>query len=157
LDLYTSLFGGILPVIKAPSSEKRSSAAGTGLDVAAIADIYFEAWRRRDPVAITELHAPESQFWLHLGTEPVRGREAIEKSFSEIFERFPEFGFETYRVIYGPAHWVLDWALTSVLAGGEPIRFDCLDIVTLTRAGLVDRKDTFVDMVQLNAALGTNP
>ena len=69
----------------------------------------------------------------------------------------PEFGFETYRVIYGPAHWVLDWALTSVLAGGEPIRFDCLDIVTLTRAGLVDRKDTFVDMVQLNAALGTNP
>jgi hypothetical protein len=34
------------------------------------------------------------------------------------------------------------------------IRFDCLDVVEVSADGLVARKDTFVDAVQLNAALG---
>ena len=62
---------------------------------------------------------------------------------------FPEFSFETYRVLYGEDHWVLDWALIS----GD-IRFDCLDVVVVSPDGLVARKDTFVDMVQLQAAMG---
>jgi hypothetical protein len=34
------------------------------------------------------------------------------------------------------------------------IRFDCLDVVNVSPDGLVARKDTFVDSVQLQAALG---
>ena len=87
---------------------------------------------------------------LTCGAEPIVGRDAVRATFAELFDSFPEFSFETYRVLYGEDHWVLDWALIS----GD-IRFDCLDVVVVSPDGLVARKDTFVDAVQLQAALGT--
>ena len=127
-------------------------------DIRKIADVYFAAWEACDPDAIVALHAPDTQFWLHLGTEPAKGRDAVRRAFADIFVQFPQFGFETYRTFFGADHWVLDWALTAVLPGdggpGRPVRFDCVDVVTVDSDGLVQRKDTFVDMVQLNAALG---
>ena len=68
---------------------------------------------------------------------------------AEIFDAFPDFSFETYRVLYGEDHWVLDWALIS----GD-VRFDCLDVVVVSPDGLVARKDTFLDSAQLQAAMG---
>jgi hypothetical protein len=60
-------------------------------------------------------------------------------------------------VFTGPDHWVLDWALTAELTRGDgtaiPIRFDCIDVVTVNADGLVARKDTFVDHVQAQQAL----
>ena len=78
-----------------------------------------------------------------------RAREAVRAAFAEIFEQFPNLTWETYRVLYGEDHWILDWALIS----GD-IRFDCLDVVNVSPDGLVARKDTFVDAMQLQAALG---
>lgn len=125
------------------------------LDLETISARYFAAWDARDPDAIVALHTPDTQFWTHLGTEPVKGREAVRETFAEIFERFPEFGYETYRTLHGPDFWVLDWALTFQPAGSrERARFDCVDVVNVAQDGLVARKDTFVDMVQLQAALG---
>jgi ketosteroid isomerase-like protein len=118
------------------------------LDLKAISERYFDAWARRDPDAIVDLHTANTQFWTHAGSAPVVGRDAVRTAFTEIFERFPEFTFETYRVLYGESHWVLDWALIS----GE-IRFDCVDVVDVSADGLVARKDTFVDMVQLRASM----
>ena len=124
------------------------------LDPRSISERYFAAWEARDPDAIVALHTPDTRFWSHLDTEPVAGREPVRATFAELFERFPEFGFDTHRVLYGPDFWVLDWALTFIPAEGERTRrFDCLDVVNLSPAGLVARKDTFVDMVQLQAAL----
>ena len=127
-------------------------------DIRQVADVYFAAWAACDPDAIVALHAPDTQFWLHLGSEPAKGREAVRQAFADVFAQFPQFGFETYRTFFGADHWVLDWALTAVLPGdgdgGRPVRFDCVDVVTVDGDGLVQRKDTFVDMVQLNAALG---
>jgi hypothetical protein len=117
-------------------------------DLKQISERYFEAWAARDPDAIVALHTEDTRFWLHVGGEPVRGREAVREAFAEIFERYPDFEYETYRVLYGDDFWVLDWALIS----GE-IRFDCLDVVNVTPDGLVARKDTFIDMVQLQAAM----
>jgi ketosteroid isomerase-like protein len=117
-------------------------------DLKAVSERYFAAWEARDPDAIVALHTEDTQFWTHIGGEPVRGRDAVREAFAETFERFPDFGFEVYRVLYGPDHWVLDWALTS-----GHVRFDCLDIVNVSDNGLVARKDTFVDFVQLQAAL----
>ena len=113
-----------------------------------ISERYFAAWAQRDPDAIVALHSEDTRFWTQLGTGPVIGREAVRAAIAELFERFPEFSFETYRVLYGGSHWVLDWALIS----GD-IRFDCLDVVDVSPDGLVARKDTFVDMVQLQASL----
>jgi ketosteroid isomerase-like protein len=120
----------------------------TALDLKAISERYFAAWADRNPDAIVALHSDDTQFWTRLGGEPVVGREAVRATFAGLFERFPDFSFETYRVLYGEDHWVLDWALIS----GD-IRFDCLDVVVVAPDGLVARKDTFVDAVQLQAAL----
>jgi uncharacterized protein (TIGR02246 family) len=126
----------------------------TELDLKAISERYFAAWEARDPNAIAALHTEDTRFWTRLGTEPVLGREAVRATFAELFERFPEFGFETYRVLYGPDFWVLDWALTFQPVGSdERARFDCVDVVNVSADGLVARKDTFIDMVQLQAAL----
>jgi len=117
-----------------------------------VAERYFTAWARRDPDAIVQLHTEDTQFWAHGSGDPVVGREAVRETFASIFELFPEFGFEAYRVLYGPGFWVLDWALTARLHG-RPVRFDALDVVTVDPDGLVVRKDTFVDHAQMQAAL----
>ncbi len=126
-----------------------SPATAQVVDLKAISERYFAAWAKRDPDAIVSLHTEDTWFWSHLGGEPVVGREAVRDTFAGLFETFPEFSFETYRVLYGEDHWVLDWALIS----GD-LRFDCLDVVVVSPDGLVARKDTFVDMVQLQAATG---
>jgi ketosteroid isomerase-like protein len=122
----------------------------TAQDLKAVSERYFAAWADRDPDAIVALHTPDTQFWTHLGGEPVVGRDAVRATFAELFEQFPALSFEIYRVLYGDDHWVLDWALVS----GD-IRFDCLDVVEVSPEGMVARKDTFVDAVQQQAAMGT--
>jgi ketosteroid isomerase-like protein len=118
-------------------------------DLTAISERYFAAWAAHDPDAIVALHTPDTRFWMHMGGEPVVGREAVRDAFAEIFTQFPDLTWETYRVIVGEDHWILDWA---VISGN--IRFDCLDVVNVSPDGLVARKDTFVDAAQLQAALG---
>ena len=126
-------------------------------DTRAIFDRYATTFGSCDPDAIVELHTEDSQFWLHLGEAPVRGRDAIRDRFAEYFEQWPSFGFDVYRVYVGDRHWVLDWALTSELVQPDgtrkPVRFDCIDLVEIDDAGLVNRKDTFVDLVQAQQAL----
>ena len=121
----------------------------TALDLNAISECYFAAWAARDPDAIVALHTDDTRFWTHLSGEPVIGRDAVRATFAEIFEQFPGFAFEAYRVLYRDNHGVLDWALIS----GD-IRFDCLDVVDVSPDGLVSRKDTFIDAAQLQAAMG---
>jgi uncharacterized protein (TIGR02246 family) len=127
------------------------------LDTRSAFERYSSTFASCNPDAIVELHTEDSQFWLHLGEEPIRGRQAIRDRFAEYFEQWPSFGFDSYRVRFGDDHWVLDWALTAVLPNGDgthrPIRFDCIDLVEVDDHGLVVRKDTFVDLVQAQQAL----
>jgi ketosteroid isomerase-like protein len=118
------------------------------MELRAITNRYFAAWEARDPDAIVALHTEDTTFWAHAGGDPVEGRAAVRDTFAELFERFPEFSFETHRVVYGDDHWVLDWTLVS----GD-VRFDCIDLVMVSPDGLVERKDTFVDFVQLQATM----
>lgn len=122
----------------------------TSFELRSVAERYFAAWAACDPAAISLLHSADTMFWTRLGAEPVVGRDAVREAFEGIFARFPGFSFETHRVRYGENHWVLDWAL---LSGGA--RFDCLDVVEVGPDGLVTRKDTFIDAVQMQAALAT--
>lgn len=120
-------------------------------DLETVAQRYFAAWERRDPDAIAALHTDDTRFWVHNGGEAAVGRAAARDAFAALFELLPEFGFDVYRVLYGPDFWVLDWAVSAVV-GGRPIRFDALDVVSVTAAGLVSRKDTFVDAAGMQAA-----
>jgi hypothetical protein len=119
-------------------------------DLKSLSERYFAAWAAHDLDAIVALHTPDTQFWMHMDGEPVVGRDAVRAAFAEIFTQFPDFTWETYRVLYGENHWILDWALIS----GD-IRFDCLDVVSISPNGLVARKDSFIDAAQLQAALGS--
>ena len=135
------------------------SATEATLDVQTNFERYAAQWRARDPDAIVALHTHDTEYWLRNGEAPVLGRDAVRQKFAAFFEQWPEFGFVVYRVITGPSHWVLDWALTSVLTGPDGtsrrVRVDCVDVVTLDDDGLVVRKDTFVDHTQAVAALTT--
>jgi uncharacterized protein (TIGR02246 family) len=134
--------------------ERSVTSTATPLDLEAISGRYFAAWEARDPDAIVALHTEDTLFWSHAGQEPARGREAVRATFAEIFDRFPEFSYEVHRVLFGANFWVLDWALTFLPDGArERARFDCVDVVEVSPDGLVARKGTFVDMVQLQAAL----
>ena len=120
-----------------------------------ISERYFAAWEARDPDAIVALHTEDTRSGPTSAASPSRAREAVRAAFAEIFERFPEFGFETYRVLYGDGLLGarLGADLHSRRARMSTARFDCLDVVNVSPDGLVARKDTFIDMVQLQAAL----
>jgi uncharacterized protein (TIGR02246 family) len=126
-------------------------------DVVAVFDRYAAAWQTRDPDAIALLHTSDTEFRLRLDQPPAIGRDAVRDAFAAIFTQWPEFAFETHRVLFGPDHWVLDWELHARLPDGSgrsrQVAFDCVDIVTLGPDGLVARKDTFVDFTQLQSAL----
>jgi uncharacterized protein (TIGR02246 family) len=125
-------------------------------DTQAVQQRYFAAWEARDPDAIAALHTEDTVFWSRLGSEPVRGRDAVRQTFAELFERFPQLSFETNRLLFGPDFWVFDWVLKFVPEGAaDAVGFDAVDVVQLSPEGLVARKDTFVDLVQAQAAVGT--
>ena len=90
-----------------------SATASPALDVKAISETYFAAWEARDPDAIVALHTDDTMFWSHFAGQPVTGRAAVRDTFAGLFETFEDFGFETYRVVLGDDHWVLDWALLA--------------------------------------------
>jgi hypothetical protein len=124
------------------------SAGPSAPDLEHVSARYFAAWQARDPDAIAALHTEDTQFWSHLGSEPVHGREAVRATFAALFQQFPNLGLTVYRVLFGASHWVLDWKLTFDGLDGKPRGFDCLDVVEVSPDGLVARKDTFIDSVQ---------
>ena len=128
-------------------------------DLGAVFDRYSAAWAARDPERIAQAHHPDTTFWLHNGEAAVRGRSQVRDRFAALFEQYPEFGFDPHRVLFGDGHWVLDWAMTCVLpdaaGSARPLRWDCLDVVTVDGSGLVLRKDTYVDAAQAAAMVAS--
>ena len=124
--------------------------AATTLDVQHLADEYFGAWEARDPGRIAALHSADTQFQVHTaGSEPVIGRDHVRETFAKVFAQFPGYAFETHRLLTGADHWILDWTLLSDIGA-----MGCLDVVTLDAAGLVRRKDTYVEPADLEAVFG---
>jgi SnoaL-like domain len=131
----------------------------TSLDLHSLHTRYVKTFASGNVDAILALHAVDTQFWLHTGRAPAVGRKQVATTFARFFEQWPNFGFETYRVLIGNDHWVLDWVMTaspiSKSGTSSAVRFDCLDVVTVNSEGFVLRKDTFVDMVQLQQAMAS--
>lgn len=121
-------------------------------NLAEIADRYAAAWLSHDPQAIVALHTPDSTFQAHGRDGEVKGKAALLNEFTKVFERYPNFGVETRRLLLGDRHWTLDWDLTFRPPGGELRKFHALDVVEVDEAGLVTSKDTFFDFAQVKAA-----
>lgn len=129
--------------------------AEPSLSVSELFARYHVGWETRDPALIASLHADDSVFHVHDGSEPVHGREALRRHCAELFARF-EWRFEIARRLYGPDHWVFEWTMLLALAepGGAPFtaRVEMLDVVTLNRSGEVTRKDVYMNGAQRQAA-----
>ena len=119
------------------------------LNVAEIAERYAAAWKSHDVDAILALHAEGSTFQAHGRTGQVQGHGALHAEFSQIFERYPQFGVEVHRLLLGNRHWTL----TFQLPGKTRRSIRALDVVEVDDNGLVTSKDTFFDFAQVKAAL----
>lgn len=116
--------------------------------LAALFERYHVGWETRNPDLIASLHAEDTLFWLHDGSEPVRGREALRRHCAGLFASF-DFVHEPGRQLYGADHWVLEWTMVLALAepNGMPFsaRVEMLDVVTVNARGEVARKDVYMN------------
>jgi hypothetical protein len=128
--------------------------------ILALMETYSRAWSDRDPARIASLHTEETSFRMHIGTPPVHGRLAMQDACADIFGTYKNFTVVTRRVIHGESHWLLEWTLKASMSvqrdGNEveiPVTVDCVDVVTVSAAGLVASKDTYMDVAHVNALM----
>lgn len=86
-------------------------------------DAYGRAWETRDPDAAVELFAEDASYRETPFDEPMRGREAIRRYWSQVPEhqRDIEFGYEVLSARPALARW---WASYIAVALGEPTKLD---------------------------------
>jgi SnoaL-like domain len=124
-------------------------------NMAALFERYHVGWETRNPDLIASLHSDDTLFWLHDGSEPVKGREALRRHCAGLFSAY-RFSFEMGRLLYGADHWVFEWTMVLSLAepSGTPFtaRVEMLDVVTVNAAGEVTRKDVYLNGKQSQAA-----
>jgi hypothetical protein len=123
--------------------------------LAAIFERYHVGWETRNPDLIASLHSDDTIFWLHDGSDPVKGREALRRHCAGLFAAF-NFSWEMGRRLYGEDHWVFEWTMVLSLAepDGSPFtaRVEMLDVVTVNRRGEVTRKDVYMNGKQAEEA-----
>jgi hypothetical protein len=123
--------------------------------LAAIFERYHVGWETRNPDMIASLHSEDTIFWLHDGSDPVQGRDALRRHCAGLFESF-NFSHEIGRQLYGADHWTLEWTMVLSLAepDGSPFtaRVEMLDVVTVNPRGEVARKDVYMNGKQSQAA-----
>jgi len=123
--------------------------------LAAIFERYHVGWETRNPDMIASLHSAETTFWLHDGSDPVEGRDALRRHCAKLFATF-DFSWAMGRRLYGEDHWIFEWTMILSLAepDGSPFtaRVEMLDVVTVNSLGEVTRKDVYMNGKQAQAA-----
>jgi steroid delta-isomerase-like uncharacterized protein len=115
---------------------------------------YTDAWASRDPDKIVALHTDDTRFHAHVGQEPAHGKAAVRQAFTELFDQFPDLGFEQVSLRTGSDFWVVEWKMTGTIAAtGARFEVDLIDFITVEH-GLVKSKDSYLDAVSLQAQLG---
>lgn len=124
--------------------------------LAALFDRYHVAWEKRNANAIASLHSEDTMFWLHDGSEPVQGRDALRQHCAALFDAYA-FSLVVDRLLFGDDHWILEWTMVLSLADldGHPFtaRVEMLDVVTVNARGEVARKDVYLNGKQSQQAL----
>ena len=116
---------------------------------------YHVGWETRNPDMIASLHSEDTIFWLHDGSDPVKGRDALRRHCAGLFAAF-DFSFAMGRQLYGEDHWIFEWTMILSLAepDGSPFtaRVEMLDVVMVNPLGEVARKDVYMNGKQAEAA-----
>ena len=123
--------------------------------LAAIFERNHVGWQTKNPDMIASLHSEDTIFWLHDGSDPVKGRDTLRRHCAGLFAAF-DFSHEVGRQLYGENHWILEWTMILSLAepDGSPFtaRVEMLDVVTVNPLGEVARKDVYMNGKQSQAA-----
>ena len=123
--------------------------------LAAIFERNHVGWETKNPDLIASLHSEDTIFWLHDGSDPVKGRDALRRHCAALFAAF-DFSHVVERQLYGEDHWILEWTMVLSLAepDGTPFtaRVEMLDVVTVNPLGEVYRKDVYMNGKQSQAA-----
>jgi len=123
--------------------------------LAATFERYHVGWETRNPDLIASLHSEDTIFWLHDGSDPVKGRDALRRHCAGLFAAF-DFSHAMGRQLYGEDHWILEWTMVLSLAepDGTPFtaQVEMLDVVTVNALGEVARKDVYMNGKQSQAA-----
>ena len=134
---------------------KPAGASEGGNRMQAVFERYHVGWETRDPDLIASLSSEDTFLWLHDGSEPVKGRDALRRRCVEMFAKF-DWTHVTGRILYGENHWTLEW--TMVLKLAEPdstpftARIETVDVVTVDALGQVATKDVYMNGKQTQAA-----
>lgn len=123
-------------------------------ETGALFERYHAAWESHDPDAIARMHNADSEFHVHSGQEPARGREAIRNATAQVFELVPDLAFEPMSLRVGEDFWVAEWKMTGTTAAGAPVEIDLVDVVSV-EDGLVASKQSYVDGAAMQAALAS--
>ena len=133
----------------------RSQLAEKSSDLENLFARYHVGWKTRNPDLIASLHSDDTIFWVHDGSEPIKGREALRRHCLELFAKY-EFGFEEGRTLFGVDHWVFEWSMVMDLVDTNrspfTARIEMLDVVTVNDAGEVTRKEVYLNGAQMKAA-----
>ena len=123
--------------------------------LAAIFERYHVGWETRNPDMIASFHSEDTIFWLHDGSDPVKGREALRRHCVGLFAAY-DFTFAMGRRLYGEDHWVFEWTMILSLEerNGTPFtaHVEMLDVVTVDAEGELARKDVYMNGKQADAA-----
>jgi ketosteroid isomerase-like protein len=124
------------------------------LTVQELAMQYSRAWADRDPDAILALHTENTVFHMHDIAEPACGQAAVRDAIAAVLAQSPDLRFQPRRVRFGADHFVSEYEMSGT-AEGKPFACDGVDIFTLD-AGLVARKDSYVDWLTFQRQVGMN-
>ena len=114
---------------------------------------YADAWGSRAPDAIVALHTDDTRFHAHVGQEPAVGKAAVREAFADLFDQFPDLGFQQVSLSTGSDFWVVEWKMSGTLAAtGAQFNVDLIDLITVEN-GLVRTKDSYLDALSMQAQL----
>ena len=78
----------------------------------------------------------------------------LRQAFADLFDQFPDLGFQQVSLITGSDFWVVEWKMNGTLAGTDTaFEVDLIDLITV-EDGLVKSKDSYLDAVSMQAQLG---
>jgi ketosteroid isomerase-like protein len=125
------------------------------LSIEDLAGQYHQAWTDRDPDVIVALHTDGSTFHIHGAAAPAVGRPAVRDLVAALLTLVPDLQFDAKRVYLGAEHIVFEYDMSGTSSGTHFV-CDGADVIAVAD-GLVDRKDTYLDLVALVDQIGALP